>query len=221
MKDELHCSVQDEFEKKLLDFDVTHETLLDYFTIIGFDNGQLRILISELLEQNQLERSSYMKGFFAQYVEEMENQSQQQLDQQSDSGSSSYAVTKSKNFRGLNRIINSSIIERFPPVDRLEIKFPPHIEEFFFEVRERVYTQSDKVEFEEQMRDMDRNPDRLHQVEVCTGANGEVIYLTAHMFFEDLRDLQDAMPTRDLFEDLNLKDGTLKREETTSISNES
>lgn len=161
MNDELHCSVQDEFEKKLLDFDVTHETLIDYFTIIGFDNGQLRILIKELLEQNQLERSPYMKGFFAQWVEEMENLQHRETDSASQT-ESSYAVTKSKHFRGLNRVINSSIIERFPPVDRLEIKFPPHIEEFFFDIRERVYTQNDLNEFYDQMVAMDRDPTQLH-----------------------------------------------------------
>lgn len=31
------------------------------------------------------------------------------------------------------------------------------------------------------------------------------------MFFEDLRDLQDAMPERDLFEDLNLKEDSFKK----------
>ena len=71
-------------------------------------------------------------------------------------------MTKSKNFRGLNRVINPSIIERFPPVDRLEIKFPPHIEEFFFDVRERVFTQNDLDEFVDQMGSMGRDPTQLH-----------------------------------------------------------
>jgi len=30
-------------------FDAQHETLIDYFAIIGFDNGQLRRVIKELL----------------------------------------------------------------------------------------------------------------------------------------------------------------------------
>ena len=46
---------QDKMRHKLQEFDEKHDTLIDYFAIIGFDNSQLRKLIQEL---EDLERGS-------------------------------------------------------------------------------------------------------------------------------------------------------------------
>ena len=44
------ASQTEKMKQKLVEFDEKQETLLDYFAIIGFDNGQLRKLIKELIE---------------------------------------------------------------------------------------------------------------------------------------------------------------------------
>ena len=43
----------------LTKFDTEHDTLIDYFAIIGFDNGQLRKLIKELTDNNHLQGFEY------------------------------------------------------------------------------------------------------------------------------------------------------------------
>ena len=47
-------------KKALVDFDLEHETLVDYFAIIGFDTGQLRKLINEMLQQESI--PAYLDG---------------------------------------------------------------------------------------------------------------------------------------------------------------
>ena len=44
-------SQTEKMKRALVDFDERHETLIDYFAIIGFDNGQMRKLIKELLDR--------------------------------------------------------------------------------------------------------------------------------------------------------------------------
>ena len=46
-------------KQKLVIFDQKHETLLDYFAIIGTDNGQVRKLIKELLDNESVKGGEY------------------------------------------------------------------------------------------------------------------------------------------------------------------
>ena len=61
-----------------LRFDLDHSTLIDYFAILGFDNGQLRKLIAELMQdvsafradQTRLENLTRLIGSSTNYDEE-------------------------------------------------------------------------------------------------------------------------------------------------------
>ena len=44
-------SQTEKMKRALVEFDERHETLIDYFAIVGFDNGQMRKLIKELLDR--------------------------------------------------------------------------------------------------------------------------------------------------------------------------
>lgn len=56
------------------------------------------------------------------------------------------------------------------------------------------------------MRAKGKNPEEMMQREVCTGINGEISYITVHMFYEDLAKIQDSLPPLNILEELNSKD---------------
>ena len=85
------------------------------------------------------------------------------------------------------RILVPSLLEKFPSVDRSTVAFPPELVDFFFDMDETILTKDE----------VDRESDRLYihqsrkledhyQQEVCTAVDGTIIYITAHMFYEDL-----------------------------------
>ena len=53
----------EKMKQDLVDFDEKHETLLDYFAIIGFDNAQMRKLITELQERNHCRGNAAEMGY--------------------------------------------------------------------------------------------------------------------------------------------------------------
>lgn len=48
-----------------------------------------------------------------------------------------------------------------------------------------------------------QDPDELCQQEVCTGVDGTIIYITTHMFFEDLAAVQDSLPAEVILDELD------------------
>jgi hypothetical protein len=68
-----------------------HETLFDYFAIIGFDNGQLRKLIDELLDGERVRGTEYQ-----------------------DEASKNRASFCPIESMGEYRVLKPSVLERFP-----------------------------------------------------------------------------------------------------------
>ena len=159
----------DKMRQKLHEFDQKHDTLIDYFAIIGFDNSQLRKLIQEL---EDLERGS--------------------------------ATNK-------RRLLVPSLLEKFPSVDRAKVAFPPELVDFFFDMEETIWTKGEVDSYADRYliaSGLDRRRLEDHyQQEVCTGVDGTIIYITTHMFFEDLAKIQESLPiNKDYLEDLNSKE---------------
>ena len=90
-------------KQTLVSFDEKHETLLDYFAIIGFDNGQLRKVIAELNEGENQKGEDYP-------LEKGESRASQ--------------LSEST---GLFRLLKPSVLERFPQIDRHKLDFPTYI----------------------------------------------------------------------------------------------
>ena len=89
--------------------------------------------------------------------------------------------------RGLERQLQASMLERFPNVDRPKAAFPTELVGFFLENEEAVLTLREVNDIKRHwLQALQQNPDELCQQEVCTGVDGTIIYITTHMFFEDL-----------------------------------
>jgi len=84
------------------------------------------------------------------------------------------------------------VLERYPNIDRPSVAFPTELVDFFFDQRGQIYTEeevkihTELIEFEEA---------------VCTSSDGQSIYITAHLFFEDLAHLEKIIP-----QDSNMSD---------------
>lgn len=108
-------------KKALVDFDEKHETLLDYFAIIGFDNGQLRKLINEMQESESIH--NYLEGM---------------------------RQAKQKNFKDYDgMLLRPSVLERFPQMERHKCDFPADLHEYFLDVQESVVTWTEREEQEQ------------------------------------------------------------------------
>ena len=92
------------------------------------------------------------------------------------------------------------MLERYPNIDRPSVAFPTELVDFFFDQRGQVYTEEEErvlsplVEFEEA---------------VCTSSDGQSIYITSHLFFEDLANLEKIIPQDGFLSDLSEGSGDL------------
>ena len=122
-----------------------------------------------------------------------------------------------------------SLLEKFPSVDRAKVAFPPELVDFFFDMEETIWTRGEVDSYADRYlisSGLDRRRLEDHyQQEVCTGVDGTIIYITTHMFFEDLAKIQESLPiNRDYLEDLNSKedkqdlDESLRPRSTQSLS---
>ncbi len=79
------------------------------------------------------------------------------------------------------------MLERYPSVDRPKVAFPTELVDFFLDpMEERVMS---KRKMEQEISKLKLNGQKegdFYQQEVCTGVDGTIIYITTHMFFEDL-----------------------------------
>lgn len=87
----------------------------------------------------------------------------------------------------MRRPLVPSMLERFPSVDRPKVAFPPELVDFFLDMEERVLTKQEVEAFIlKRLNATGQREGEFYQQEVCTGVDGTIIYITAHMFFEDL-----------------------------------
>ena len=108
---------------------------------------------------------------------------------------------------GTHRPLIPSMLERFPSVDRPKVAFPTELVDFFLDMEERVLTRNEvKALIEKRYQANGQREGEFYQQEVCTGVDGTIIYITAHMFFEDLAKVQASLPPKDIIEDLNSKE---------------
>ena len=101
---QMTVSQTEKMRQELVKFDMKHETLIDYFAIIGSDNGQIRKLIKELLDNEHVKGSEYYFDTSMSHVES----------------------------KGMYRVLKPSVLERFPQIDRHKIDFPAYIHDYFF-----------------------------------------------------------------------------------------
>lgn len=101
------------FNLELERFDQKHDTLIDYFAIIGFDNEQLKATVNEILESS---------------VVNLENSRSVISD----------TTGRSSENRGAKRGLRASVLDRFPVEDRSRIAFPKELVSYFFDNRERI-----------------------------------------------------------------------------------
>ena len=57
-----------------------------------------------------------------------------------------------------------------------------------------------------QMRAHGKDPEEGYQSHGYTDMHARHSYITTHMFYEDLRDVQDSLPPQDIYEQLSTKD---------------
>lgn len=98
---------------------------------------------------------------------------------------SSQVYLEDKFDTGTQRILNASVLQRFPNFDRQETNLPEELVDFFFKTKERVIRYTNKDDYLAMMK-----RDSFKQA-VCTGADGRISYITCHMFYEDLAILED------------------------------
>jgi hypothetical protein len=131
--------------------------------MIGFDNGQLRSLISELMddvddgfidgEKSREKLLSEMEGISSHYpkipetpmfVHEWDRDSS--VSEMSASGNPKVDV----HAIGLRRKLKPSILERYPMIDRQKVGVDESLKDFFFSKKEYVYTKADvaRIKFE-------------------------------------------------------------------------
>ena len=93
-------------------FDVTNQTLVDYFAVIGPDNDMLSNLIQELKSNDHVQGGEY-------------NQS---LDRQSTFISGIWQESKGK-----YRVLHPKVLARFPKQERADKLFPRSVNDYFFD----------------------------------------------------------------------------------------
>ena len=81
--------------------------------------------------------------------------------------------------------MSASVLARYPSFDRSTVAFPTVLIDFFFDLddKEHVLTKKEK---EAEALKMTPNEENSFQQAVCTTADGNIIYITAHLFYEDL-----------------------------------
>ena len=175
-------------KQELVKFDQKHETLLDYFAILGSDNGQIRKLIREILEDEHFKGSEYYADGKVPHAES----------------------------RGFYRVLKPSVLERFPQIDRHKIDFPAYVHDYFF--RDSMKGHKETVLTRQQMEEEKRaeieiltqqgqtDPEEGYQSHAYVDMHARHAYITTHIFYEDLRNMQDSLPPRDIYEMLSTKD---------------
>lgn len=161
-------SQSEQMRQALTKFDKEHDTLIDYFAIIGFDSGQLRKVIAEILACQNERGSEYLD----------------------DANKIKQAVPKEST--GQYRILRPSVLERFPQMDRHRSDFPAQLHSYFFNARETVLASRERME-----ADLaawfkyahGRNPDEGYQTHGYTDMQARHSYITTHIFYEDLADI--------------------------------
>jgi len=93
-------------------------------------------------------------------------------------------------------------------MERHKSDFPAQIHDYFFGVRETVLSKEQMEEEKETLfaHGSGRNSDEAYQGHGYTDMHARHSYITAHMFYEDLRDIQDSLPPKDIYEQLMTKD---------------
>jgi hypothetical protein len=110
-------SQTDHMRQALTSFDAEHETLIDYFAIIGFDNGQLRRVIKEIVKKQ------HVKGYEHLTPDE-------KID-----------CLHPIESMGEYRVLKPSVLERFPQMER-HTNFPAQLHDYFFEELETVLSKA-------------------------------------------------------------------------------
>ena len=116
--------------ERLAQFDREHQTLIDYFAIIGPDAQQIQRVIEEICQDQSLEGDDY-------------EDNEEALLRWTQSSHDNKSWRESK---GSHRILIPTVLARFPKDDRVKYCFPLCLDDFFFERRERVYSQKDVEE---------------------------------------------------------------------------
>ena len=97
-----------------------------------------------------------------------------------------------------------SLLERFPTVDRVKAAFPTELVGFFLDNDEKALTAKEVDTIKQNwLHTFHQEPDSFCQQEVCTGIDGTIIYITAHIFFEDLSDIQTTLPEESVMNELH------------------
>ena len=156
-------------KKALTDFDSQQDTLVDFFAVIGIDHHQLIKVIDELSQGSNkqgndmaLQRTSTMEG-----------------------------SAFKRNFvasQGVYRILEPSVLASFPKQNRGDFSFPRCIDDFFFRTKEKVYTAEQVSQFIAELdgEDLDNHYECLEILD----NHGRARFVTTHLFFEDLADVQ-------------------------------
>ena len=161
---QMTVSQTDQMRQALDVFDAQHETLIDYFAIIGFDNGQLRRVIKELLN------GDHVRGYEHLYPDEQKK------------------CMHPRESMGQYRVLNPSVLERFPQMER-HTDFPAQLHDYFFEALETIYTKEMMETYKEKLllNGSGKNSDEAYISHGCTDVHARHSYITTHIFFEDLR----------------------------------
>ena len=108
--------------------------------------------------------------------------------------------------KGAYRVLKPSVLERFPQMDRHKIDFPAYVHDYFFGARETVLSHKQMEDALHSQHLHGKDPDESYQGHGYTDMHARHSYITTHMFYEDLRNLQDSLPPMDIYEQLNSKD---------------
>ncbi len=155
------------FKLELERFDQKFDLLVDYFAIIGYDNLQLKIAVNEILDSP---------------VVNLENSRSVISD----------TTGRSSENRGAKRGLRATILDRFPAEDRSQIAFPKELVSYFFDNRERIeIIPTGKEDLKDTILQNKLARDNFNQA-VLTVLGGNIVYITCHLFYEDLALLSET-----------------------------
>ena len=163
MAKKLDDTIDERMMEQLSKFDDIHQTLIDYFVIIGAGHDQLLKLIQDLMSDVNTKGSDYQIARNSSYIDSNYNES-----------------------RGRYRVLNPRVLARFPKTDRPNKNFPGLIADFFFNERETVFTYAEKEEY---LASQENGPDGSYEFIETKQQLGSQIFATTHIFFEDLADV--------------------------------